>query len=455
MLSFLRKARARKAKAALDAGLAALLRADHPAAKAALRESVRLAPDNVEAWMYLGMSLSSREPGAAAQALDRALALNPDHLGALYWRAEVHWMDGDGSAAARLLRRFNELAPDAPQNLARLGFAHLFAGEKEQAATAFSRAVDASGGIAAARATPVELRKAIYLDLLGRHDEARQLILSINGAGPAADLPASRYPRPMQEQAEALETLVAGRNVVVLASGPSLAALPPLLEKLGAEGSRQLCFFGFNNVPVSERLVRDATGRGLDLACMTASAVMDLYTDWIRDFLGRSEPGLFLTLTDAMPAGRAAADLLRAHPRKLYYFASSGEHPPIPGDPLHFPPVNTLMCILPLAVLGRPKNVFLFGCDGAALAGEDVYFRQGAAEYAEQRAIDNAHYARGLVRDTFFFNTMISTVLESMSVLHKLPLPPVYLCNPESAYRPFPRIGGEEFLRIISNEGAR
>jgi len=439
--------RRRKAAGYFDLGVAAMGRYDLPAAKEAMQRCVELAPGDPDAWVYLGMALMPREPEAAAQALDRALALDANNFGALYHRAEAHWFLGDPSSAARLLRRLNDLAPDVSHNLGRLALAHLDAGEVAAANAAFREAIEAGGGLAAVAKSQPELRRAIYLDLSGRHDEARRLIEGVNAAGPA-DYPAARYPRALADQANDLERVVAGRSIVVLGSGPSLAQLQPLLEKLGPERSRQLCFFGFNNVPVAERLLKDAIGRRVDLACVTSTAVMELHAAWIESFL--ATPGVFLTLTDMLVPGRPTAEMIRAQLQKTFIFAASGDYPPIPQDPLHFPPVNTLMCVLPLAVLARPKNIFLFGCDGVApLKGGGVYFRQGSEEYGKQN-VASEQYARWLARDTFFFNAMISTVLDSLSVLHRIALPPIYLCNPDSAYRPFPRIDGDEFLRIIA-----
>ena len=442
-----------EAKTRLAEGLDALRRADHRAAAGKLRQCVELDPTDVQSWCYLGMALINREPGAAAEALERALAINPNDVGSLYWRAEVYWIVGDPLAAARLLHRMNEVAPGGPGNLARLGLAYLDGGNREAAMAAFVAAVEAGGGLEAVATAHAELRKAIYLDVLGRRDRARCLIETVNGGGLLASYPADRYPRPMEEQQADLERVGAGRDIVILGSGPSLAELGPLLQKLGSGRARHLCFFGFNNVPVQERYLQESIGRGVDLACMTASAVMELHRAWLAEFLARPPAtSLFLTLADALMPGAASSELVRSRPDRVFYFASSGEHPPIPEDPLHVPPVNTLMCVLPFAVLARPRAIFLFGCDGAAPAAlrgnADVYFRQGAKEYGKQE-LQNRSYANWLARDTFFFNAFIATVLKSLSVLHRVPIPPIYLCTPQSAYRPFPRIGTKRTLWLL------
>ncbi len=430
-------------------GSAALGRADYPAAKAAFQKCVELTPDNVEAWCYLGIALTVNEPELASAALDRALSIDPRHHGALYWRAEVHWVHGEPKSAAELLRRLNELVPDVSHNLARMGFAYLSASDAEAGMAALSAAVDAGGGLASVHTRHVELRRAIYLDALGRRDEALRLVQTVNGPGLASEYPAARYLRDLEEQRCALENTVAGRDIVVLGSGPSLGQLEPLLAELGPGGCENLCFFGFNNLPVADRMLQDTIGRGVDLACMTAAAVMEHHTSWISHFLDRpGRPGLFFTPADALTPGRDTAAMIAARPDKLFYFAASGDYPPIPEDPLHFPPINTLMCVLPLAVLAQPRQIFLFGCDGAAPSaiesGAAVYFRQSSAEYGNQK-VANKQYARWLARDTFLFNAMVSIVLASLSTLHRAPVPPIYNCNPDSAYRPFPRIAARDF----------
>lgn len=432
--------------------MAALGRNDLPAAKAAFQKCVELTPESVEAWCHLGIALTFKEPELAAPALDRALAIDPKHHGALYWRAEVHWVQGQPRSAAELLKRLNEIVPDVSPNLARMGFAYLSAGDTEAAKAALSAAVDAGGGLATVNSRQVELRRAIYLDLLGRRDEAQRLVQAVNGPGLAPQYSIARYPRDLEEQRCALENLVAGRDIVILGSGPSLEQLEPLLRELGPGGSENLCFFGFNNVPVAERVLLDAIGRGVDLACMSSAAVIEHHASWISQFLDRAvRPGLLLTLAGALPKGRATADMVAARQDKLFCFASDGDYPPIPEDPLHFPPINTLMFVLPLAVLAQPGRIFLFGCDGAAPAametGSAVYFRQGSTEYGVQQ-IPNAHYARWLEKDTFFFNAIVPTVLASLSTLHRAPVPPIYNCNPDSAYRPFPRIPARDFLAL-------
>lgn len=441
------------AKELFECGIAALGRADLPAAQAAFLKCVELSPESADAWCYLGMAFSAKEHERAAEALERALAIDPNHHGAIYWRAEMHWVEGNAGFAARLLRHLNNIVPDSSNNLARLGLAYLAAGESDSAMEVLSEAVDAGGGGASVSFDQSELRRAIYLDLLGRCEESSQLIQSVNGAGVAADIPVERYPRDLEVQRCALENVVAGRDIVIMGSGPSLERLQPILMQLGQSGCENLCFFGFNNVPVAESMLQQTIGRNVDIACMTSASVMELHSAWMEEFLGRrTSPNLFLTLGGALPEGSVQAALSNRWTEKFFYFTSHGDYPPIATDPLHFPPINTLMCVLPLAALGQPRRIFLFGCDGVApdsiSSGAPVYFKQGSAEYGQQSEPSADLYAKWLARDTFFFNAYISTVLQCLAVLHKISLPPIAICNPDSAYRPFPRVDVEKFLEL-------
>jgi tetratricopeptide (TPR) repeat protein len=433
-------------------GAEAIGRADYSAARVLLERSVELAPENVEAWCYLGIATTFREPEIAARALDRALAINANHLGSIYWRAEVYWLQDRPDEAARLFARMNELAPNAAQNLARMAYAYRAAGDEGLALEGFKAAVAAGDGLVSVDSRPDELRRAFYLDALGLRDDAFALVRHVCGRGMGADYPRERYPRELNEQRRALETVVAGRDLVLLGSGPSLGELEPLLLELGREACENLCFFGFNSVQVAERMIRDAIGRDIDVACMTVANVIEHNEAWLLRFLARADrPSVFCTLANALVAQGMAAGAAIERRERMFYFAASGDYPPIPDDPLHFPPINALLSVLPIAVLARPRNIFLFGCDGVVSIERErnagVYYGQGSSAYGTRHA-DNHHYARWLARDTLFFNAMIPTVLASLSELHACPIAPIYNCNPNSAYRPFPRVNARDFLTL-------
>lgn len=427
----------RSMEAVIEArGEAASASADKDAAVADFRRLLALRPDLLSGWRSLGMVLTNhhRTVEAGERALDRALTLEPGDGPSLWWRAEADWLQGAPARAASRLARV------VPRPHVWEGLALRAAGMESEALLAFERAEReaAEWGNAEERSTGYRIW---YLDLMGRRDEAEALVRELREKNirriappdPGADDPASRLER--------LRALVGGRDICVLASGPSLAELGRLLNDIGSD-RKEICFFVFNNAPVTEAYLRSLCGRDAELACFTAASVADLHAGWVADYLERPDPNLYLTLAAARPRERRAAAAFDRHPDRLLLFNAEGTHPPIPSDPLHFPPINTLLIVVALAAAARPRRVFLFGCDGGSPIDKDVpvYFRQNDAMYGDQK-IENDGYARWLARDTYLFNQIMPTVLTCLSAFCDAPLPPILNCAPNSSYTTFPLVG--------------
>lgn len=91
---------------------AAVDREDWPAAESTLRLLVGAAPDVAEVWSLYGLSL--RKQGrldAADRAYAEALALDPDHLGAIEYLGELRLQQGRPDEAKALLARLIRLCP--------------------------------------------------------------------------------------------------------------------------------------------------------------------------------------------------------------------------------------------------------------------------------------------------------------------------------------------------------
>jgi Flp pilus assembly protein TadD len=98
--------------AELDAARAAIAREAWAPAEARLVSLTRAAPDVAELWSLLG--LARRKQGAlesAEAAYDRALELDPRHLGALEYMGELRLMQDDLPGAQALLARLETLCP--------------------------------------------------------------------------------------------------------------------------------------------------------------------------------------------------------------------------------------------------------------------------------------------------------------------------------------------------------
>lgn len=86
-------------------------------------------PDNADAWNLLGYAArKSGDLAAAGLAYDRALKLDPDHLGALEYQGELYLETGKPDQAKANLARLRSLcgdceeAEDLAQALAAAGF---------------------------------------------------------------------------------------------------------------------------------------------------------------------------------------------------------------------------------------------------------------------------------------------------------------------------------------------
>jgi len=106
----------------LAAAVALVEAEDWPGAIAELRRLAQGAEArNADVWNLLGFAY--RKSGAldrAGPAYDRALALDPDHLGALEYQGELFLMQGDGAAAQANLGRLKTLCPTGCEELAEL-----------------------------------------------------------------------------------------------------------------------------------------------------------------------------------------------------------------------------------------------------------------------------------------------------------------------------------------------
>lgn len=102
----------RRAYRMIDEACEASERADFPAALRILDELTKEYPDFAEAWNRRGAVLW--QTGQFLQSIkdcERALALNPNHYGALQGLGVCHLQLGDVAEACRVLRRSLEIAP--------------------------------------------------------------------------------------------------------------------------------------------------------------------------------------------------------------------------------------------------------------------------------------------------------------------------------------------------------
>jgi tetratricopeptide (TPR) repeat protein len=92
-----------------------------------------------------GVAARRGDPQNALSTIDRVLADDPDHLGALELKARCEWQAGDHEAVVRTLRHLIALNPYEPGYHSLLGSALQCLGRYGEAARALERAAGAPG----------------------------------------------------------------------------------------------------------------------------------------------------------------------------------------------------------------------------------------------------------------------------------------------------------------------
>ncbi len=405
--------------------------------------------------------------------LAQALRLEPGSGGALYWMAYTFLLQEDYASAAGLLRQVAQLEPKNPHYRFLLGWTLGRSGDRAGSAQAFTDM---------ANACLDEYRQSGDMSLLGHvahalmasglEAEGRGFIAQFAGraSGHEPSFEQAGYLPQTPTRLRLLRSLVAGRDLAIMAYGPSLAQFEENLEHFARA---DLCYFTFNE-PIVEKNLLNRMDRRSELFCVTSPAVLNGQMPWLREYLARPERNMLLTHAGATEGlyqdGASRAWLESQHDARLLYFRSQARHPPAPSDPLHFPPYNTLSVALPLALLARPRRVFLFGCDGTTLRNEqgavqDMFYSSGVQARRSSEAGANgsdaaqqrwrSSYDQWLAFDTQQFNFQIGVSLACLTQVFDLEPVPVYNCSNLSAYQGMARIDYPQCLRMLSLSGGQ
>ena len=156
-----------------------------PAAEEAVQRALALEPDLAEAHASLGLLHGNRRDGpAAARQLERAVELRPSYAEAHNWLSWLNLLLGNGEQALRSAARAVELDPLSSEAVSNLALSALTVGDFERAILESRRAAE----IAPEFTTPV-LYEALALYHQRRSREAADLLegLSVAWAGSGAE----------------------------------------------------------------------------------------------------------------------------------------------------------------------------------------------------------------------------------------------------------------------------
>jgi adenylate cyclase len=138
------------------------------------RQAIAAGKDDPDALSSAALTIAylAGEHATAARAIDRALALNPNSVGAWLTHGWMEcWQNRPGSAIQAVERAMQQcpLGPDTHSHKTLLAMAHLAAGRYEEAMGWIDQAVHERAG-----AVPAARLKAVLCGLLGRVEEGRE-----------------------------------------------------------------------------------------------------------------------------------------------------------------------------------------------------------------------------------------------------------------------------------------
>lgn len=126
-----------------------------------------------------------------------------------------------------------------------------------------------------------------------------------------------------EERLARLTEIVGGRDIALLAHGPSIGELE---RRIGEITDRDVCYVGVNRFSVLETGILSQIGRTAEVVCPTNSTEFQAQGDKIIDFLERTDSNMVISpryalagLTHALPNGESFCDyfdpklLLLAH----------------------------------------------------------------------------------------------------------------------------------------------
>jgi len=435
--------------------------ADTEGMAAAAERAYELAPndpDAVRQWAYSVAQTGHRL--SEAQALyDRLFEIAPDDPVGLHHRCTYAMLDGAYSAAIAHAEALVRLHPNDPTRTANIARALRLLGEEGAARETYRRAADlcADGLNPFPHGRAAGLRP-IYTALAGdwaaaERDSAE--ICSDGGLG-LADPDHPRYPPGWLDAVARGRARVKGRDLHVFGNGPSLAVAVARHEEIAHFDFLSMTMSTFQ---LAEEDILRPIGKNVDFVCVTHPVVLADQSAALRDLFARSPEAALVLPIWLRELGEARGEPPLLLDERVLWCDCYGQHPAHPGEPLHVPAVNTLLCALCTALLLEPRRIFLFGFDGR-IKGEDsqvaeaLYYKEHDPSYLKTARSNAA--ARELTRkwlwwDSLQFSEVAPHALRHTALLFDLELPPIYNVCPESALTPFPRVTFDRFIEIAQD----
>tara|TARA_B100000676_G_C18085679_1_gene854803 strand:+ start:260 stop:2182 length:1923 start_codon:yes stop_codon:yes gene_type:complete len=323
----------------------------------------------------------------------------------------------------------------------------------ERASLLLSRNIDEATNINAKQS---ELAKLARVEVARANRERAMAIFSeLVSFKPLeiSNLATSKYLESTEKLLEDLRRLVAGRDVFLLAHGPSIGDLKQWIEQFDLKDT---CFGAVSAFRILEKELLQGVGRQVDIVLQTHYRGIAPRYDQLREYLSREGTNLFITARWALERlGRACPTRQEIettyHDKLLYIGGSGGIEPATPHNPLKFVFGNSLSILVPLTAMAGARRIFLFGADGISKAnnGPAKHFGEGNPDFRfDFEATDIDALTGGLRADTVDFSEAVEIGLISLEAIFGFKRPPIYNVSPDSAIDAFPKIGYQDALAM-------
>ena len=432
---------------------------------AAFETVCQLKPDEGGYWLQLAdsMSKSDTENHRADAAISRGVETGIDDPDTLINISSHYINQGRYADAKPHLTNALKVAekrgqPPDPFNCYYLGNVLRKLGDEEGALAEYARGLeicDLSIESDPKRKDIAHAFKGRILYAMGRKDEARQAAAETGAANPASthQYPMDQYLSDTPQRIQRFKETVAGRDIALLAHGPSIAALEARIEELA---DRDIFYVAVNRFSVLESGFLNKIGRGLDAICPTNPTEFQVQGNQIIEFLERDENNMVLSsrygvggISKLLPSGLGFCEQFDP---KLLLFSTGYQFPTIASHPLHFIPANTPGVLIPMLELGEPRRIYFFGGDGGAdlAEGEPSHYRMDTAEFGQElHETTYSRFREKLLVDADVFNEVCEFSVIWTAAFHGIPEAPVYTVSPNSNFKVFPRINYDRALSEI------
>ena len=265
--------------------------------------------------------------------------------------------------------------------------------------------------------------------------------------------PTTYLPYTLQ-RLRSLSSLVDGRDIFLFCHGPSISRLDDLWPEF--EGF-DAALFAVNKFSVFENGFLSPSGRQLDTVFRAHPHDIRPSIDQIVEYLERPQQNFMISSRWAIDRigikGLEGREFENRFDEKLLYFGlSNGTRGPTPTSPLQFMSANALSILLGIALLSRPRRVFIFGADGSVPPASASSSHYGAESEAFRLRIDAEKrdvMAKTLQADADLFQINTEIILTAFECYFECTRPEIFNVSPKSAINLFPRIDYDEALNIL------